>query len=393
MHILMVSDVYFPRVNGVSTSIQAFRQALQAAGHRVTLIAPDYGRNTADETDIIRISSRGVIVDPEDRMMRIRHIHRLTEELRAEDYDIIHIHTPFVAHYAGVKLGQRLGLPVVATYHTFFEECLYNYIKWLPREWLRYAARRFSRTQCAELGALVVPSTAMLQVLIDYGVKAPMSILPTGLDMRVFESGDGAAFRVKYGIPAGRPMALYVGRVAFEKNIGFLLDVTEKLRRSVPDILFLIAGEGPAEKSLRAQVSKRDLQDNVLFVGYLSRDGALQSCYKAADVFVFASRTETQGLVLLEAMACGTPVVSTAVLGTKDIMGKGQGGLIAKENARDFADKAGRLLSDKALHARKVEEALAYAQTWSHTAQAQKLVRFYQQARVLQTPQQQNASL
>lgn len=379
MHILMVSDVYFPRVNGVSTSIQAFRQALQAAGHRVTLIAPDYGQDTADETDIIRISSRGVIVDPEDRMMRIRHIHRLTEELRAEDYDIVHIHTPFVAHYAGVKLGKRLRLPVVATYHTFFEEYLYNYIKWLPREWLRYAARRFSRTQCAELDALVVPSTAMLQVLIDYGVKAPMTILPTGLDMQVFEPGDGAAFREKFGIPAERPMTLYVGRVAFEKNIGFLLDVTEKLRRSVPDILFLIAGEGPAEKSLRARVNQRGLQDNVRFVGYLSRNGDLQACYKAADVFTFASRTETQGLVLIEAMACGTPVVSTAVLGTKDIMGKGQGGLVAEESVRDFASKVEQLLTDKALHAGKVKEALAYAQTWSHTAQAQKLVRFYQQ--------------
>lgn len=379
MHILMVSDVYFPRVNGVSTSIQAFRQALQAAGHRVTLIAPDYGLNTEDETDIIRISSRGVIVDPEDRMMRLRHIHRLTEELRAEDYDIIHIHTPFVAHYAGVKLGRRLRLPVVATYHTFFEEYLYNYIKWLPREWLRYAARRFSRTQCAELDALVVPSTAMLQVLIDYGIKTPMTILPTGLDMQVFESGDGTAFRVKHGIPADRPVILYVGRVAFEKNIEFLLEVTKKLRCSIPDILFLIAGEGPAEKALRVQVNKHGLQDNVRFVGYLRRNGDLQACYKAADVFVFASRTETQGLVLIEAMACGRPVVSTAVLGTKDIMGKEQGGLVARENVTDFAGRVKQLLTGKVLHGHKAEEARAYAQTWSHTAQAQKLVSFYQQ--------------
>ncbi len=296
MHILMVSDVYFPRVNGVSTSIQAFRQALQAAGHRVTLIAPAYAETTDDETDIIRISSRNVIVDPEDRMMRIRHIHRLTDELRADDYDIIHIHTPFVAHYAGLKLARKLKLPVVATYHTFFEEYLYNYIKWLPKEWLRYVARRFSRTQCADLDALVVPSTAMQQVLLDYGVETPLTILPTGLDMRVFESGDGVAFRDKHRIPAERPVILFVGRVAFEKNIGFLLDVTDRLREQIPDILFVIAGEGPAEKSLHSQVKRRGLEGNVSFVGYLRRDGDLQACYKAADVFVFASRTETQGL-------------------------------------------------------------------------------------------------
>jgi glycosyltransferase involved in cell wall biosynthesis len=365
-------------VNGVSTSIQAFRQALQAAGHRVTLIAPAYGQVTEDETDIIRISSRNVIVDPEDRMMRIRHIHRLTDELRADDYDIIHIHTPFVAHYAGLKLARKLKLPVVATYHTFFEEYLYNYIKWLPKEWLRYVARRFSRTQCADLDALVVPSSAMQQVLLGYGVEAPLTILPTGLDMRVFEAGDGVAFRQQHAIPAERPVMLFVGRVAFEKNIGFLLEVTAKLREHIPDILFLIAGEGPAEKGLQAQVKRNGLEHNVRFVGYLSRDGGLQACYKAADVFVFASRTETQGLVLLEAMACGTPVVSTAVLGTKDIIGAGVGGLVAPESAEFFAAQVKNLLTAKTLHAQKTREAVAYAATWSHTAQAEKLVDFYQ---------------
>ncbi|MEZ5452916.1 MAG: glycosyltransferase [Thiothrix sp.] len=381
MRILMVSDVYFPRVNGVSTSIQAFRQALEAAGHHVTLIAPDYGQTVEDETGIIRISSRNVIVDPEDRMMRIRRIHRLTEELRAEDYDIIHIHTPFVAHYAGLKLARKLKLPVVATYHTFFEEYLYNYVKWLPKEWLRYAARRFSRTQCADLDALVVPSSAMQQVLKDYGVETPMTILPTGLDMRVFESGDGVAFREQHGIAPERPVILFVGRVAFEKNIGFLLDVTERLREQIPDILFVIAGEGPAEKSLHAQVKRRGLEGNVSFVGYLRRDGGLQACYKAADVFVFASRTETQGLVLIEAMACGTPVVSTAVLGTKDVIGAGQGGLVAPEDMEGFAKQVERLLQGNTLRAQKAKEALVYAATWSHTAQAEKLVAFYRQVK------------
>ncbi|HRJ52964.1 MAG TPA: glycosyltransferase [Candidatus Thiothrix moscowensis] len=377
MHILMVSDVYFPRVNGVSTSIQAFRQALQAAGHSVTLIAPDYGQAATDEDGIIRISSRGVIVDPEDRMMRIRHIHRLADELQAEHYDIIHIHTPFVAHYAGLKLARKLKLPVVATYHTFFEEYLYNYIPWLPKEWLRYVARRFSRTQCAELDGLIVPSTAMQQVLLDYGVQTPMTILPTGLDMRTFEPGNGAAFRAQHAIAPERPVLLFVGRVAFEKNIGFLLDMMLHLREQLPDVLLVIAGEGPAEKTLHQQVQRAGLAEQVLFVGYLRRDGELQACYKAADVFVFASRTETQGLVLLEAMACGTPVVSTAVLGTKDIIGTGVGGLVAPESPELFAAQVKRLLTGKTLHAQKTREALAYAATWSHTAQAEKLVEFY----------------
>lgn len=379
MRILMVSDVYFPRVNGVSTSIQAFRQALQAAGHHVTLIAPAYEQQTADESAIIRISSRGLIVDPEDRMMRISHIKALTDRLREQQFDIIHIHTPFVAHYAGLYLARQLQLPVVATYHTFFEEYLYNYIKWLPKEWLRYAARRFSRTQCADLDALIVPSTAMRQVLVDYGVQTPMTILPTGLDTQVFTGGDGVLFRQQQGIPAQQPVLLFVGRVAFEKNIPFLLDVVVQLKQQMPDILLMITGEGPAEKALQAQVKQQGLQAQVRFFGYLNREGDLQACYKAADIFVFASRTETQGLVLLEAMACATPVVSTAVLGTKDIIGTEQGGLVAPEDANAFAAQVLRLWQDRDLYEQKQQQALHYAETWSHTAQAGKLVDFYQQ--------------
>lgn len=379
MRILMVSDVYFPRVNGVSTSIQVFREALQAAGHAVTLIAPAYPQTPA-ETDatLIRIASRGVWLDPEDRMMRMQAIMQQADTLAAQGFDIVHIHTPFVAHYAGLKLAKRLRVPVVATYHTFFEEYLYNYIRWLPRASLRYVARHFSRAQCNDLDALIVPSTAMREVLTAYGVQTPLQVLPTGLDPALFQLGDGAQFRQQQRIPAQRPVLLYVGRVAFEKNIQFLLHVVQHLKTTVPDILLIIAGEGPAQASLRQQATAMGLDEQVLFLGYMPRDGRLQSCYKAADVFVFASRTETQGLVLIEAMASGTPVVSTAVMGTRDVMGSGQGGLVAEEQVADFRNKVQQLLEDKTLHAQKRQEAQQRVLDWSHAAQAQRLVQFYQ---------------
>ena len=108
MRILMVSDVYFPRVNGVSTSIQTFRNEFRAKGHDVTLIAPDYGEAKDHEDDIIRIPSRRLVLDPEDRMMRRKELAAITEDLRRQDFDIVHIQTPFVAHYLGHKLGRML---------------------------------------------------------------------------------------------------------------------------------------------------------------------------------------------------------------------------------------------------------------------------------------------
>jgi len=379
MRILMVSDVYFPRVNGVSTSIQVFREALQAAGHHVTLITPAYPHSPV-ETDktLIRIASRGVWLDPEDRMMRMRVIMQQADALAAEGFDIVHIHTPFVAHYAGLKLAKRLRVPVVATYHTFFEEYLYHYIRWLPRASLRYVARHFSRAQCHDLKALIVPSTAMRDVLVAYGVQTPLQVLPTGLDPTLFQLGDGAQFRLQQQIPPQRPVMLYVGRVAFEKNIRFLLQVVQHIKATMADILLIIAGEGPAQASLQQQVTTMGLDEQVLFLGYMPRDGRLQSCYKAADVFVFASRTETQGLVLMEAMASGTPVVSTAVMGTCDVMGNGLGGLVAKEEVADFSAKVQQLITDTALRGQKQQEAQQRVLDWSHAAQAQRLVQFYQ---------------
>ena len=150
-----------------------------------------------------------------------------------------------------------------------------------------------------------------------------------------------------------------------------------RVRRELPDILLVICGEGPALEPMRALACTIGLEDNVRFVGYLDRTTALLDCYRAADLLVFASRTETQGLVLLEAMALGVPVVSTAVMGTRDIVGPGQGALVAEENEADFAGKVLRLLRDPALRARLAAEAWDYARSWSAPATALRLQDAY----------------
>jgi len=373
----MISDVYFPRVNGVSTSIQTFRQAFEARGHTVSLIAPDYRQATDGTEDVLRIPSRQVLMDPEDFMMQRRSVRRLTDALRERNFDLLHIQTPFVAHYAGSALARQLGIPRVETYHTFFQEYLYHYVPFLPKSWMREAARKFSRWQCNAVDAVVVPSSAMLEVLRDYGVRTPIQVIPTGLAAGRYEPGDGMRFRQRYGIPAARPTLVHVGRVAFEKNIGFLLQTLVRVRDTVPDVLMVIAGEGPALRQLQRQAADLGLKDNVLFVGYLSRDTSLSDCYCAADAFVFASNTETQGLVLIEAMAQGVPVVSTAVRGTRDILKAGCGALVAAEEVGDFAAKVTALLGDDALRGELGEQARAYAREWSDDAFAERMIEFY----------------
>lgn len=378
MRILTLSDVYFPRINGVSTSILTFHRAFRALGHEPHLIAPRYS-DEEDTPEVTRISGRQVLFDPEDRMIRRRHLLDREEELSRGGYDVVHIQTPFVAHVAGVELARRLGLPVVETYHTYFEEYLFHYVPLLPKAVMRAVARRMSRRQCDQVDAVVVPSTAMADALGRYGVTTPVTRIPTGLRLEEFAGGDGAAFRHRLGIAPERPLLLHVGRVAFEKNIGFLLSMLRHVRAAVPDVLLVIAGEGPAERQLRRQAAWFGLHDHVRFVGYLARDGELLDCYRAADAFVFASRTETQGLVLLEAMALGVPVVSTAEMGTVDVVGRGRGARVSPEDEHVFAGHVVELLGDAGLRRRLGEEARRYAAEWNAEAMARRLLSLYRE--------------
>lgn len=378
MRILMISDVYFPRVNGVSTSIQTFRKALDALGHRVDLIAPAYQPTCPEESGIHRIPSRYLPLDPEDRMMRARAIRALRPRLRECGYDLIHVQTPFVAHYLGIEIADALGVPRVETYHTFFEEYLFHYVPFVPKRLLRAASRRFSRAQCNQMDALIVPSSAMRDVLARYGVRVPVHVIPTGIPLGDFADGNGALFRSQWRIPRERPTLLYVGRVAFEKNIDFLLRALQRALARIPELLLVIAGEGPACASLKRQAARCGLQQHVVFVGYLDRSAELLDCYRAADAFVFASRTETQGLVLLEALALGVPVISTAVMGTRDIVGPQRGAVVPEDDEAAFADAIVALIRDPALRARLAEEGRVYAREWIAEPLARKLAAVYE---------------
>jgi 1,2-diacylglycerol 3-alpha-glucosyltransferase len=383
VRVLYISDVYFPRVNGVSTSIRTFRTDLANEGVETHLVVPRYDDAApapgSEEPQVLRVSAARVPGDPEDRRLRWGALTRALDALPREDFDLVHIHTPFVAHYAGTRFARRAGIACVATYHTFFEEYLHHYLPILPRRAGRVLARTFTRSQCAQVQALIAPSEPMRAVLGEYGITTPIHVLPTGLAADRFRAGDGQAFRARAGVGAARPLVTYIGRVAHEKNIGFLVQVFVPVLAAVPEALLVIAGEGPARESLRAQVAALGLAQHVHFAGYLDRDTQLLDCYAAADVFVFASRTETQGLVLLEAMAQGAPVVSTAELGTRSILLPESGALVVAEDREAFAAAVVRVLREPGLREELASRGRAYARSWSSAVMARRLKALYEQ--------------
>ena len=378
MNILMLSDVYFPRVNGVSTSMQTFCRELVRMGHAVTIVAPDYGAEEVDaEFEMIRLPSRVIFFDPEDRLIKRSVMRSAVERLSKRSWDVIHIHTPFRAHDIGVQLARLTGRPTVESYHTYFEQYAANYLPWLPTAALRFGVRHFSRRLCRDVDHLIVPSEEMAAVLREYGISTASTVVPTGIRLDEFAGGDPAGFRRMHGIGAEQPLVLTVSRLAIEKNIDFLLQVARVLVREFADLVFVVAGEGPDVGRLRQLVRTLDLEAHVRFLGNLDRRTALLDCYGAADVFMFASRTETQGLVLIEAMAMGAPIVSTAVMGTATVLRNVHSALVSEEDVPAFASRVAQLLRSPEARKRLSAAGPRDAAQWSAAALMKRVVDLY----------------
>jgi 1,2-diacylglycerol 3-alpha-glucosyltransferase len=378
LRVLMVTDVYFPRVNGVSTSIRTFRRDLAALGCEVDLIAPAYPARWDDDPGVTRVASRYLPCDPEDRAM---HLRALARERRAQHgrFNLVHVQTPFLAHHAGLAAARAAGVAIVESYHTLFEEYLHHYVRHAPRSALRFLARRASCVHCNAVDAVIAPSDAMARRLLGYGVATAVEVIPTGLNVEEFHGGDGARFRADIGLQPECPVLLYVGRVAHEKNIGFLLSAMAILRELVPAAVLVIAGDGPARPALERDVLERGLKGRVRFVGYLERGRTLLDCYRSADLFAFASRTETQGLVLLEAMAVGLPVLAQSAMGTESILSHGRGAVVAPDDPAAYAAMAAELLRERERLDELARDARRFVlEHWSSREMARRMLTLYE---------------
>ena len=322
MRVLMVSDVYFPRVNGVSTSIQTFRRDLAALGCETWLVAPEYPQPWQDDERVLRQPSRYLVFDPEDRMMKPRATLAACTGARGPRRRAAHPNAVRRALDRARRPRGELGVPDARD--------VSHVLRGIPAP-LRAAvaargsrarfARNVSRWQCNAVDAVVAPSRQLADVLRAYGVTRRSTRSRRARTSTNSQPATAPRFARAHGIAADRPVMLLVGRVAHEKNIGFLLRRARRACGARAERAVRDRRRGPgARRSCAARRPRTASRDNTLFVGYLDRRGALLDCYRAADVFVFASRTETQGLVLLESLALGVPVVSTAVLGTKEVL-------------------------------------------------------------------------
>ncbi|MBN1595675.1 glycosyltransferase [candidate division FCPU426 bacterium] len=377
MHIGLATDTYLPRVNGVMKSILTFAEQFRLLGHKVTIFAPAFPELKNPEEDVWRFPSLYLFFNPEDRLPNPLALQTRQQLARLHELklDIIHTQTPFTLGLLMAWRARRLQIPSVHTYHTLFEAYMPHYFPVLPRVMHKPLVAWYSRKFCNLHDQIIVPSWAIKEILSGYGIKKPVKVLPTGTDIRPFQSVDGARMRQQLGFGQDEKMLLCMGRVAGEKNIPFLFDVLKRLEKSQPKARLVVAGQGPALQSVKAEAGARKLGAKVVFLGLLNRrDWA--DLYAAADLQLLASTTETQGLVLTEAMAAGTPCVAVNALGVQDVLAGG-GGLAVPLAVDAFGAAVDRMLSDKDLYSQKVKEAAQQAQVWSAENKAKEMLDTY----------------
>ena len=312
MRIGLFTDTYFPQVSGVATSIRTLKTELEKLGHTVFIFTTtDKDVNRYEDWQIIRIPSVPFFAF-KDRRIAYRGFSTALEIARQYQLDIIHTQTEFSLGLLGVWIAKELRIPVVHTYHTQYED----YVRYIAKgmvirpSMVKYIVRGFM----SDLDGVICPSEIVYDLLMKYKVKVEKRVIPTGIELAKFERPEITAeniadLREKLGISNQETMLLSLSRISYEKNIQAVLAALPAVLEENPDVKLVVAGDGPYLSDLKSQAKRLNITDAVIFTGMIApSETALY--YKAADFFISASTSETQGLTYLESLASGTPIIA-----------------------------------------------------------------------------------
>lgn len=372
----MFSDSYLPRISGVVRSIESFVAELRHQGHHASIFAPAYKGYTDSDPHVVRFPSLRAPGVP-DFPLAIPLARRFVADLRALRLSVVHTHSPFLMGAAGRYAARRLRLPLVFTHHTMYSEYV-HYVPLVSQRLSREAVIRYTARYCNRCALVIAPSQAVRSWLLSQGVTAPIAVLPTaGVDMGRLSRLDPLWVRARYGLPVDSPLVITVGRLAREKRFDILLEAFAAAARGERAHL-LVVGGGPQAADLRQMARRMGIGDRVTFTGPLEHDRVLD-CYAASDVFAFASPTETQGLVVVEAMATGLPVAAVRAGGVAEVVRHGTTGLLSDPHPQALAASIRRLLEDPGLRRRQAEAGRTAARDYAIQQVVRRLVGLYRQ--------------
>jgi 1,2-diacylglycerol 3-alpha-glucosyltransferase len=406
LRVALFTDTYTPQINGVVTSVVNLKRGLEELGHVVTIVAPKHPAQQPED-NLIRIRSTTYRPQPEQRYAFPPSLRKILE-FRRRKFDIIHTHG-LVMPVIGLGMGRLLGVPVVMTYHTRIRDYVhyapfYATMSWLFNEqrWYLRGSRirtRVSRslvsgfehrTQalaarvdewlCNRNLEIISPAAPMADELVEMGVQSPISVVPNGINLELLRQPRPDPY-LKHGLPNGVKRLVHVSRLGKEKSIDALLERYHLVHAAMPETHLTIIGDGPERQNLERMVKKLHLEQAVTFTGYVANSD-IGAYYQHADLFIFASTSETQGMVALEAAACGCPVVARAEMGIISCVLDGQTGfLVDPSDVQTYVEKVLLLLREDQKRLEFAQAATAFAMVeGSHHTMTKRVLEVYARA-------------
>mgnify|MGYP002640453372 CR=1 FL=1 len=376
MHIGIYTNAYYPTVSGVVRSIASFRMALAELGHNVFIFAPHSGDYIDDEPFVFRYPAIDL---PQYRQFpfAIPISHCLDRILPSLRLDVIHSQHPFLLGQTASIKATHLGVPMVFTFHTRYRE--YSHYLSINQKFVKEQIDHWLRDYMSQCHHIIAPSESMRELLSsEYGVTSQVSVLPTGIDLKAYQHLERTDLRHKLGWDENR-ILISVGRLAVEKNWNTLLEAAAPVLKKHPDARLVVLGEGAECSDLQELAEKLAITRQVDLRGETPPED-VPGYLAAADLFCFASITETQGLATMEAMAAGLPVVAVDASGTRDAVDHGVEGLLTENDPAALAAAIEQLLDDEALRLRFADAAYRRAQTFGIRHLVKQLLEIYVQA-------------
>lgn len=363
LKIAMFTNNYLPYIGGVPISVDRLRRGLVRAGHQVKIIAPHYSNQDDRNQDVCRINSLLPLSGKSEFKIANIFTPRMWREVKQFAPDIIHVHHPFWLGWVGQVLGRMIGVPVVYTYHTRLEH--YAHYVPLPGPLFRnVVAHTLVKRFANRCDAVIVPTSSAEEYLRTIGVRKPVHVQPTGIEYKRFSEAIPAdelrQMREALGLSQDKRVLVSISRLSKEKNIVFMFEAMQALRNRGCDFHLLVIGDGPDRDMLEEKIAELELQDNITLVGSVPPDQMARYC-QMGDIFVFTSRSETQGMVILEAMAAGLPVVAIRSSGIEDIVRHQYNGFKTPSQMSEWVECVELLINDNEMRAQLAAQAQSFA--------------------------------
>ncbi|MDD3608035.1 MAG: glycosyltransferase [Candidatus Moranbacteria bacterium] len=375
MRIGYFTNTYLPIIYGSTNSVEYFRKGLELLGHEVFIFAP---------------RSRG-FVDTNERVNRYPSIPwkykidypialsvwpPMGAEIKKLKLDIIHCHQPFSVGKDGLRQAKKNHLPAVFTHHCRYEDYIHYVPPIISHNLLKKYVQRKATDFANQCDQVVAPSRTIKELIQNRGVNAPIEIIPTGIDWEKYQKADGRQIREKYHIVDGEILLVNIGRIEIEKNVEFLFEVVVDLLKKNRKTKFLMVGEGSLKKKFIARMEKENLVGRIFFTGLIAQK-EIPDYYAAGDIFLHASKSETQGMTINEAMCAGIPTVAVKATGAMDVIDNWVNGVLVDDSKNEFEKTVEKLMKDEEKRKSLGRAAREKSKNYDYKKQALKLEKIY----------------